>query len=666
MRLVSENLNESIKHLPGRSEEEIQKYWEDLSDKELFRQSFWAPSSDVFKEIRKRRILQKCKDFHKLIHNHYLNKRRFATQEVIDEIADKCLNESIKHLPGRSEEEIRSSLENLTLQQKFALGIENGFDWLVKEAIEEGVDVNAFCHFTFLYNGDPLEIACLINQPSIVKLLIEAGAYVTKDDINIAKQVGNKEIINLLKREWQQHLYESIKHLPGRTEQELQAVMKNLPPQEKLETGAKQGMTWLVKDAIAAGANVHANNDYSLQWASYNGHAEVVKVLLGAGANVHALDDWALRWTSYNGHAEVVKILLGAGAYVHAYDDWALRHASYNGHVEVVKMLLGAEADVHARNDEALRWASENGHAEVVKLLKQHGANLTESFDRVYENLLNESLNEDFNVEKIRTIIKRIKDKKLFLNNLVKKFNEVDNPKLKKYIASVIVVLFITSFALKNNQWADTSKQTIDTVSSKIVQKEKITVPELIKITNIKVPDIYAKKASPSLIENAINIQFATTSSETKESIKEHEKLRLAAYDLHDGKITIGWGHAEQKQTSRYRLGQKISEKQAEILFRKDITKTEKAIKRMFAEWEEAGIKIKITQNMFDAMVSMAYNMGITRFRNTKFAQHLKENNHILAAKDIKLSGISDKFPGLAPRREQEYQLFVKDLLVHK
>jgi bacterioferritin-associated ferredoxin len=60
---------------------------------------------------------------------------------------------------------------------------------------------------------------------------------------------------------------------------------------------------------LAAGANVHADNDYALYWASYKGHTEVVKVLLAAGANVHANDDGALRWASYNGHTEVVKVL---------------------------------------------------------------------------------------------------------------------------------------------------------------------------------------------------------------------------------------------------------------------------------------------------------------------------------------------------------------------
>jgi GH24 family phage-related lysozyme (muramidase) len=281
----------------------------------------------------------------------------------------------------------------------------------------------------------------------------------------------------------------------------------------------------------------------------------------------------------------------------------------------------------------------------------------------LYENLLLESLNEDFNIEKIKTVIEKIKDKKTLLNNLIKKFNETHNSKLKRYIASVLAILFITNFVLKNSQWSEVSSKSVNIISSEIVKKENINVPELIKIANVKIPGLFSMKTNKSpLIENAINVQFAKTSEETKNFIKDKEDLRLSGYELKDGKITIGWGHAEQKKTSKFKIGQKISEKQAQILFEKDILKTENAIKRMFIDWEAEGIKIKVTQNMFDAMVSLSYNMGITRFRNTEFAKHLKENNHIMAARDIKVAGTSSKYPGLISRRKQEYELFSKDL----
>ncbi len=157
-----------------------------------------------------------------------------------------------------------------------------------------------------------------------------------------------------------------------------------------LRWASENGHTEVVKLLLDAGADVHANDDYALRWASENGHTEVVKLLIDAGADVHADDYYALRWASYNGHTEVVKLLLDAGADVHANDDYALRGASYNGHTEVVKLLIDAGADVHADDDWALRWASENGHAEVVKVLKDHIAK------EKNKNKIKENLNEKF------------------------------------------------------------------------------------------------------------------------------------------------------------------------------------------------------------------------------------------------------------------------------
>jgi hypothetical protein len=88
------------------------------------------------------------------------------------------------------------------------------------------------------------------------------------------------------------------------------------------------------------------------------------------GADVHADNDGALRWASYNGHLPVVQLLVKHGADVHAGNDEALRMASYYGHLPVVQLLVKHGADVHAGNDEALLWASGNGHLPVVQFLK--------------------------------------------------------------------------------------------------------------------------------------------------------------------------------------------------------------------------------------------------------------------------------------------------------
>ena len=49
--------------------------------------------------------------------------------------------------------------------------------------------------------------------------------------------------------------------------------------------------------------------DKRLMYSAENGLTVVVKKLIEDGANVNAEDDCAIRWASENGHAEVVKLL---------------------------------------------------------------------------------------------------------------------------------------------------------------------------------------------------------------------------------------------------------------------------------------------------------------------------------------------------------------------
>ncbi len=137
-----------------------------------------------------------------------------------------------------------------------------------------------------------------------------------------------------------------------------------------LRWASQLGQLEVVRYLIENKADVHANDDWALRWTSRNGHLEVVKYLVERGADIHAQDDYALRWASRNGHLEVVKYLTEHGADVHAQDDYALRLASHNGHLEVVKYLIEKGANIHARGDEALRWASIKGHLDVVEYLE--------------------------------------------------------------------------------------------------------------------------------------------------------------------------------------------------------------------------------------------------------------------------------------------------------
>jgi len=146
------------------------------------------------------------------------------------------------------------------------------------------------------------------------------------------------------------------------------------------------------------------------------------------------------------------------------------------------------------------------------------------------------------------------------------------------------------------------------------------------------------------------------------EHIKNEEKLKLKVYKLGDNKLTVGWGHAEDIKKTKLKRGQHIDLETAKKFFEKDLSDAEEGVKRMFDQWSEKGIERKITQEQYNALVSMAFNMGITKFRGSEFIQHVKHGDYKKAGEMIKTTGISHKYPGLKIRREKEAKMFLSQL----
>lgn len=152
-------------------------------------------------------------------------------------------------------------------------------------------------------------------------------------------------------------------------------------------------------------------------------------------------------------------------------------------------------------------------------------------------------------------------------------------------------------------------------------------------------------------------------SEQGKQHIKKNESLKLKAYKLKDGKISIGWGHAENIDESKYKIGDSISEEDANLLFDKDISLIENGIKRIFNEWKNEGVDVKISQSMYDALVSIAYNTGLGGLRKSEALKYLKNKNYIKAGQLIKKLRVSKKFPGLVARRGQESKMFLTGVI---
>jgi len=154
-------------------------------------------------------------------------------------------------------------------------------------------------------------------------------------------------------------------------------------------------------------------------------------------------------------------------------------------------------------------------------------------------------------------------------------------------------------------------------------------------------------------------------------SIRHKGEPVLTVYNLGDGAYTVGYGHAifpREKEGFPFLPNYqniipnrtKITKDHAEILLKDDIREAESIINRILDEWEEKEIKPQITQGMYDAMVSMAFNMG-PKIRRSDFIQTLKQGDVENAREKILTTSenLFGVYPGLKTRRETEYKMFV-------
>ena len=132
-----------------------------------------------------------------------------------------------------------------------------------------------------------------------------------------------------------------------------------------------------------------------------------------------------------------------------------------------------------------------------------------------------------------------------------------------------------------------------------------------------------------------------------KSLIKKYEGLRLTAYKCPAGVWTIGYGH-----TADVLEGQKISEKQADEFFDKDIKQFEDAVNSL--------VKVPLKQGQFDALVSFVYNVGKTAFANSTLLKLLNQKKYALAGNELsRWVYVRDKkLVGLVKRRIDEKFLF--------
>lgn len=128
--------------------------------------------------------------------------------------------------------------------------------------------------------------------------------------------------------------------------------------------------------------------------------------------------------------------------------------------------------------------------------------------------------------------------------------------------------------------------------------------------------------------------------------IREFEGLRLTSYRDPVGIWTVGFG-----TTHGAHPDQTITEAQAETMLRQEVERLEPII--------SSAVKVPITQNQYDALISFAYNLGVANLTRSTLLLKLNKGDATAVSEFARWNKAGAKvLPGLTRRRAAEANLF--------
>ncbi len=132
------------------------------------------------------------------------------------------------------------------------------------------------------------------------------------------------------------------------------------------------------------------------------------------------------------------------------------------------------------------------------------------------------------------------------------------------------------------------------------------------------------------------------------------EGLRLKAYDDGVGVWTIGFGTTIYPNGIRVKKGDICTEAQAKAYMAYDLKKFESTV--------NSAVTVPLNQNQFDALVSLAYNIGIGAFSKSTLVKKLNAGDIRGAVEqfDVWVNAGGKRMQGLVNRRAKEKEVFLK------
>ena len=180
----------------------------------------------------------------------------------------------------------------------------------------------------------------------------------------------------------------------------------------------------------------------------------------------------------------------------------------------------------------------------------------------------------------------------------------------------------------------------------------KTIFDELRKLAGGKLTQAQVDKINALIDE--IQVKGMKVDASGVQLISDFEDLRLTAYDDGVGVWTIGWGTTVYPNGKKVKKGDKITLEQAKQYKAYDLSRFEKAV--------NDAVKVPLNQNQFNALVSLAYNIGEKAFTGSTLVKRLNDGNHKAAADQflVWVNAKGKRMQGLVNRRNKEREVFLK------
>ena len=155
-------------------------------------------------------------------------------------------------------------------------------------------------------------------------------------------------------------------------------------------------------------------------------------------------------------------------------------------------------------------------------------------------------------------------------------------------------------------------------------------------------------------VKNMLGIpESMSVSNKGVDLICEFEGEQLVAYDDGVGVWTIGFGTIKYPNGVRVKKGDTCTLDQAKEYMRHDLIEFEHTV--------NSSVKVPLNQNQFDALVSLAYNIGSNAFKSSTLVKKLNAGDYQGAADqfNVWVNAGGKRMQGLVNRRDREKLLFL-------